>query len=237
MGGYWEVIFKKTDYMYMKYLITFLIIVLSGNAFCQRLQIGVSQTGVHFEDKEGGNITQCEYGKDCERENLQYSNKNYISLGFEPNYLLGNLGTSFTFLPKREHKVRLINFPKDSEFIDVKVVNSSVVGGLFLNFGDKYWDSQDIQSLKLGLNFTATQREVYYHYKNISYDQKNATMNSAGFFISYDTGNFSFIASELSDWEMVWLEKKTVENENLVGHQTAFKPRYVEYIFAYSIYF
>jgi len=37
-------------------------------------------------------------------------------------------------------------------------------------------------------------------------------MNSAGYFISYDAGNFSLMAREWTDWEMVWLDDSIDSN-------------------------
>jgi len=57
-------------------------------------------------------------------------------------------------------------------------------------------------------------------------------MNSAGYFISYDAGNFSLMAREMTDHQMIWLDDSIDSNRG-----NGFRLKYVEYTFAYSIYF
>jgi len=114
------------------------------------------------------------------------------------------------------------------------VTTTALMGTFFYNFGDRYWDKKDITSMKIGLNFSTQQREVSYIYNQKSYSQKNTLMNSAGYFVSYDAGNFSLMAREMTDWEVVWLDDSIDYSENRGGD---FRLRFVEYTFAYSIYF
>ena len=210
----------------------FLLFIATNIASAQRVRVGFSQVGMHADDKQMKNITQCEYQKECKQENLQYKNDYFVALDFEPSYLIGGLGFGFSFIPRRDFKVRFINYPNDNESLDLTVASTALVGTFFYNFGDKYWDKKDVTSLKIGLNFSTKQREVSYIYNEKSYSQKNTLMNSAGYFISYDAGNFSLMAREMTDWEMVWLDD-SIESDRGNG----FRLKYVEYTFAYSIYF
>jgi len=220
----------------MKKLVAlFFILIIAANIACaQRVRVGFSQVGLHADDKRANNITQCEYQTDCKEENLQYKNDYFVALDFEPSYLVGGLGVGFSFIPRRDFKVRFINYPNDNESLDVSVTTTALMGTFFYNFGDRYWDKKDITSLKIGLNFSTQQREVSYIYNQKSYSQKNTLMNSAGYFVSYDAGNFSLMAREMTDWEVVWLDDSIDYSENRGGD---FRLRFVEYTFAYSIYF
>ena len=220
----------------MKKLVAlFFILIIAANIACaQRVRVGFSQVGLHADDKRGNNITQCEYQTDCKEENLQYKNDYFVALDFEPSYLVGGLGVGFSFIPRRDFKVRFINYPNDNESLDLSVTTTALMGTFFYNFGDRYWDKKDITSLKIGLNFSTQQREVSYIYNQKSYSQKNTLMNSAGYFVSYDAGNFSLMAREMTDWEVVWLDDSIDYSENRGGD---FRLRFVEYTFAYSIYF
>jgi len=220
----------------MKKLVAlFFILIIAANIACaQRVRVGFSQVGLHADDKRANNITQCEYQTDCKEENLQYKNDYFVALDFEPSYLVGGLGVGFSFIPRRDFKVRFINYPNDNESLDVSVTTTALMGTFFYNFGDRYWDKKDITSMKIGLNFSTQQREVSYIYNQKSYSQKNTLMNSAGYFVSYDAGNFSLMAREMTDWEVVWLDDSIDYSENRGGD---FRLRFVEYTFAYSIYF
>ena len=220
----------------MKKLVAlFFILIIAANIACaQRVRVGFSQVGLHADDKRANNITQCEYQTDCKEENLQYKNDYFVALDFEPSYLVGGLGVGFSFIPRRDFKVRFINYPNDNESLDLSVTTTALMGTFFYNFGDRYWDKKDITSLKIGLNFSTQQREVSYIYNQKSYSQKNTLMNSAGYFVSYDAGNFSLMAREMTDWEVVWLDDSIDYSENRGGD---FRLRFVEYTFAYSIYF
>jgi len=212
----------------------FLLFIAANIACAQRVRVGFSQVGLHADDKRANNITQCEYQTDCKEENLQYKNDYFVALDFEPSYLVGGLGVGFSFIPRRDFKVRFINYPNDNESLDLSVTTTALMGTFFYNFGDRYWDKKDITSLKIGLNFSTQQREVSYIYNQKSYSQKNTLMNSAGYFVSYDAGNFSLMAREMTDWEVVWLDDSIDYSENRGGD---FRLRFVEYTFAYSIYF
>ena len=218
----------------MKKLVAlFFILIIAANIACaQRVRVGFSQVGLHADDKRANNMTQCEYQTDCKEENLQYKNDYFVALDFEPSYLVGGLGVGFSFIPRRDFKVRFINYPSDNESLDLSVASTALMATLFYNFGDKYWDKKDITSLKIGLNYSTQQREVSYIYNEKSYSQKNTLMNSAGYFISYDAGNFSLMAREMTDHEMIWLDD-SIESDRGNG----FRLKYVEYTFAYSIYF
>jgi len=220
----------------MKKLVAlFFILIIAANIACaQRVRVGFSQVGLHADDKHANNITQCEYQTDCKEENLQYKNDYFVALDFEPSYLVGGLGVGFSFIPRRDFKVRFINYPNDNESLDVSVTTTALMGTFFYNFGDRYWDKKDITSMKIGLNFSTQQREVSYIYNQKSYSQKNTLMNSAGYFVSYDAGNFSLMAREMTDWEVVWLDDSIDYSLNRGGD---FRLRFVEYTFAYSIYF
>jgi len=218
-----------------KILSLFFLLFIAANIACaQRVRLGFSQIGMHADDKRANNITQCEYQTDCKEENLQYKNDYFVALDFEPSYLVGGLGVGFSFIPRRDFKVRFINYPNDNESLDVSVTTTALMGTFFYNFGDRYWDKKDITSMKIGLNFSTQQREVSYIYNQKSYSQKNTLMNSAGYFVSYDAGNFSLMAREMTDWEVVWLDDSIDYSENRGGD---FRLRFVEYTFAYSIYF
>ena len=212
----------------------FLLFIATNIASAQRVRLGFSQIGMHADDKRAKNITQCEYQTDCKEENLQYKNDYFISLDFEPSYLVGGLGVGFSFIPKRNFKARFIDYPNDNESLDVSIDITALVGTFFYNFGDKYWDKKEITSLKVGLNFSTQQREVSYTHNQKSYNQKNTLMNSAGYFISYDAGNFSLMAREWTDWQMVWLDDSI---DYSLARGNGFRLKYVEYTFAYSIYF
>ena len=212
----------------------FILIIAAKIACAQRVRVGFSQVGLHADDKRANNMTQCEYQTDCKEENLQYKNDYFVALDFEPSYLVGGLGVGFSFIPRRDYKVRFINYPSDNESMDLSVTTTALVGTFFYNFGDKYWDKKDITSLKIGLNFSTQQREVTYIYNQKSYSQKNTLMNSAGYFVSYDSGNFSMMAREFTDWEMVWLDDSI---DYSLDRGNAFRLQFVEYTFAYSIYF
>ena len=212
----------------------FLLFIAANIACAQRVRVGFSQVGLHADDKRANNITQCEYQTDCKEENLQYKNDYFVALDFEPSYLVGGLGVGFSFIPRRDFKVRFINYPNDNESLDLSVTTTALMGTFFYNFGDRYWDKKDITSMKIGLNFSTQQREVSYIYNQKSYSQKNTLMNSAGYFVSYDAGNFSLMAREMTDWEVVWLDDSIDYSENRGGD---FRLRFVEYTFAYSIYF
>jgi len=218
----------------MKKLVAlFFILIIAANIACaQRVRVGFSQVGLHADDKRGNNITQCEYQTDCKEENLQYKNDYFVALDFEPSYLVGGLGVGFSFIPRRDFKVRFINYPNDNESLDLSVTTTALMGTFFYNFGDRYWDKKDITSLKIGLNFSTQQREVSYIYNQKSYSQKNTLMNSAGYFVSYDAGNFSLMAREMTDHQMIWLDDSIDSNRG-----NGFRLKYVEYTFAYSIYF
>ena len=218
----------------MKKLVAlFFILIIAANIACaQRVRVGFSQVGLHADDKRANNITQCEYQTDCKEENLQYKNDYFVALDFEPSYLVGGLGVGFSFIPRRDFKVRFINYPNDNESLDVSVTTTALMGTFFYNFGDRYWDKKDITSLKIGLNFSTQQREVSYIYNQKSYSQKNTLMNSAGYFVSYDAGNFSLMAREMTDHQMIWLDDSIDSNRG-----NGFRLKYVEYTFAYSIYF
>jgi hypothetical protein len=218
----------------MKKLVAlFFILIIAANIACaQRVRVGFSQVGLHADDKRGNNITQCEYQTDCKEENLQYKNDYFVALDFEPSYLVGGLGVGFSFIPRRDFKVRFINYPNDNESLDVSVTTTALMGTFFYNFGDRYWDKKDITSMKIGLNFSTQQREVSYIYNQKSYSQKNTLMNSAGYFVSYDAGNFSLMAREMTDHQMIWLDDSIDSNRG-----NGFRLKYVEYTFAYSIYF
>ena len=220
----------------MKKLVAlFFILIIAANIACaQRVRVGFSQVGLHADDKRGNNITQCEYQTDCKEENLQYKNDYFVALDFEPSYLVGGLGVGFSFIPRRDFKVRFINYPNDNESLDVSVTTTALMGTFFYNFGDRYWDKKDITSMKIGLNFSTQQREVSYIYNQKSYSQKNTLMNSAGYFVSYDAGNFSLMAREMTDWEVVWLDDSI---DDPMNRGNSFRLRFVEYTFAYSIYF
>ena len=220
--------------MSMKKLVAlFFILIIAANIACaQRVRVGFSQVGLHADDKRANNITQCEYQTDCKEENLQYKNDYFVALDFEPSYLVGGLGVGFSFIPRRDFKVRFINYPNDNESLDLSVTTTALVGTFFYNFGDRYWDKKDITSLKIGLNFSTQQREVSYIYNQKSYSQKNTLMNSAGYFVSYDAGNFSLMAREMTDHQMIWLDDSIDSNRG-----NGFRLKYVEYTFAYSIYF
>ena len=210
----------------------FLLFIAANIACAQRVRLGFSQVGLHADDKRANNITQCEYQTDCKEENLQYKNDYFVALDFEPSYLVGGLGVGFSFIPRRDFKVRFINYPNDNESLDVSVTTTALMGTFFYNFGDRYWDKKDITSLKIGLNFSTQQREVSYIYNQKSYSQKNTLMNSAGYFVSYDAGNFSLMAREMTDHQMIWLDDSIDSNRG-----NGFRLKYVEYTFAYSIYF
>ena len=218
----------------MKKLVAlFFILIIAANIACaQRVRVGFSQVGLHADDKRANNITQCEYQTDCKEENLQYKNDYFVALDFEPSYLVGGLGVGFSFIPRRDFKVRFINYPNDNESLDVSVTTTALMGTFFYNFGDRYWDKKDITSMKIGLNFSTQQREVSYIYNQKSYSQKNTLMNSAGYFVSYDAGNFSLMAREMTDHQMIWLDDSIDSNRG-----NGFRLKYVEYTFAYSIYF
>ena len=218
----------------MKKLVAlFFILIIAANIACaQRVRVGFSQVGLHADDKRANNITQCEYQTDCKEENLQYKNDYFVALDFEPSYLVGGLGIGFSFIPRRDFKVRFINYPNDNESLDLSVTTTALMGTFFYNFGDRYWDKKDITSLKIGLNFSTQQREVSYIYNQKSYSQKNTLMNSAGYFVSYDAGNFSLMAREMTDHQMIWLDDSIDSNRG-----NGFRLKYVEYTFAYSIYF
>jgi len=218
----------------MKKLVAlFFILIIAANIACaQRVRVGFSQVGLHADDKRANNITQCEYQTDCKEENLQYKNDYFVALDFEPSYLVGGLGVGFSFIPRRDFKVRFINYPNDNESLDLSVTTTALMGTFFYNFGDRYWDKKDITSLKIGLNFSTQQREVSYIYNQKSYSQKNTLMNSAGYFVSYDAGNFSLMAREMTDHQMIWLDDSIDSNRG-----NGFRLKYVEYTFAYSIYF
>ena len=220
--------------MSMKKLVAlFFILIIAANIACaQRVRVGFSQVGLHADDKRGNNITQCEYQTDCKEENLQYKNDYFVALDFEPSYLVGGLGVGFSFIPRRDFKVRFIDYPNDNESLDLSVTTTALMGTFFYNFGDRYWDKKDITSLKIGLNFSTQQREVSYIYNQKSYSQKNTLMNSAGYFVSYDAGNFSLMAREMTDHQMIWLDDSIDSNRG-----NGFRLKYVEYTFAYSIYF
>jgi len=220
--------------MSMKKLVAlFFILIIAANIACaQRVRVGFSQVGLHADDKRANNITQCEYQTDCKEENLQYKNDYFVALDFEPSYLVGGLGVGFSFIPRRDFKVRFINYPNDNESLDVSVTTTALMGTFFYNFGDRYWDKKDITSMKIGLNFSTQQREVSYIYNQKSYSQKNTLMNSAGYFVSYDAGNFSLMAREMTDHQMIWLDDSIDSNRG-----NGFRLKYVEYTFAYSIYF
>jgi len=220
--------------MSMKKLVAlFFILIIAANIACaQRVRVGFSQVGLHADDKRANNITQCEYQTDCKEENLQYKNDYFVALDFEPSYLVGGLGVGFSFIPRRDFKVRFINYPNDNESLDLSVTTTALMGTFFYNFGDRYWDKKDITSLKIGLNFSTQQREVSYIYNQKSYSQKNTLMNSAGYFVSYDAGNFSLMAREMTDHQMIWLDDSIDSNRG-----NGFRLKYVEYTFAYSIYF
>jgi len=210
----------------------FLLFIAANIACAQRVRLGFSQIGMHADDKRANNITQCEYQTDCKEENLQYKNDYFVALDFEPSYLVGGLGVGFSFIPRRDFKVRFINYPNDNESLDVSVTTTALMGTFFYNFGDRYWDKKDITSMKIGLNFSTQQREVSYIYNQKSYSQKNTLMNSAGYFVSYDAGNFSLMAREMTDHQMIWLDDSIDSNRG-----NGFRLKYVEYTFAYSIYF
>jgi len=210
----------------------FLLFIAANIACAQRVRVGFSQVGLHADDKRANNITQCEYQTDCKEENLQYKNDYFVALDFEPSYLVGGLGVGFSFIPRRDFKVRFINYPNDNESLDLSVTTTALMGTFFYNFGDRYWDKKDITSLKIGLNFSTQQREVSYIYNQKSYSQKNTLMNSAGYFVSYDAGNFSLMAREMTDHQMIWLDDSIDSNRG-----NGFRLKYVEYTFAYSIYF
>jgi len=218
----------------MKKLVAlFFILIIAANIACaQRVRVGFSQVGLHADDKRANNITQCEYQTDCKEENLQYKNDYFVALDFEPSYLVGGLGVGFSFIPRRDFKVRFIDYPNDNESLDLSVTTTALMGTFFYNFGDRYWDKKDITSLKIGLNFSTQQREVSYIYNQKSYSQKNTLMNSAGYFVSYDAGNFSLMAREMTDHQMIWLDDSIDSNRG-----NGFRLKYVEYTFAYSIYF
>ena len=216
-----------------KILSLFFLLFIAANIACaQRVRLGFSQIGMHADDKRANNITQCEYQTDCKEENLQYKNDYFVALDFEPSYLVGGLGVGFSFIPRRDFKVRFINYPNDNESLDLSVTTTALMGTFFYNFGDRYWDKKDITSLKIGLNFSTQQREVSYIYNQKSYSQKNTLMNSAGYFVSYDAGNFSLMAREMTDHQMIWLDDSIDSNRG-----NGFRLKYVEYTFAYSIYF
>jgi hypothetical protein len=220
----------------MKKLVAlFFILIIAANIACaQRVRIGLSQVGMHADDKKMKNITQCEYQTDCKEENLQYKNDYFVALDFEPNYLVGGLGVGFSFIPRRNFKVRLVDYPNDNESLDLSVSTTALMATLFYNIGDKYWDKQDITSLKIGLNYSTQQREVSFIYNEKSYSQKDTLMNSAGYFISYDAGNFSLMAREMTDHQMIWLDDSI---DYSLARGNGFRLKYVEYTFAYSIYF
>ena len=110
----------------------FLLFIATNIASAQRVRVGFSQVGMHADDKQMKNITQCEYQKECKQENLQYKNDYFVALDFEPSYLIGGLGVGFSFIPRRDFKVRFINYPNDNESLDLTVASTALVGTFFI---------------------------------------------------------------------------------------------------------
>jgi hypothetical protein len=219
----------------MKYIYLLIIILITpGTGYSQRLLLGISQSGVHTED-QGNQITQCEYQARCSENYLQYNNSSYYSLEFTPSYFFGGLGYAFSFIPQSEYKFRLLNYPNNSDTLDLKIYTTSVLAGIFYTFGDRDWLSNDISSLRIGFNFASIQRNSYYEYKGKNYKELRSRVDGGGGFIYFDRGRFSLMVRETGHNENIILDDNLIEQYSI--ERRNIQVRFIEYIFAYAIYF
>ena len=222
----------------MRFLILLIIIIIPTHISAQRLLIGINQSGIEPRDKQShsssSTITQCEYGENCYSENKQYNNYQHLSFEFDPYYFLGGLGINFGLISPKEYKLRLLDFPNNDEYIDLKTSNTKIFSGLFYNIGDKKLGRDGNLSFRIGLILYISDRKAEYVYKGKNYSEKRTRLTNYGDFLNIDIGNFNFSLSRFYN-DIIKLDDSIIKNGTYRGGDIHLD--YHEYVFAYSYYF
>ena len=208
----------------------FFIIIFASDVLAQRLLIGFNE-GIVLPKRrisDGGSaIRQCKYQNNCSEYNNQHVIKPQISFEFLPKYLFNRFGINFGIITPKEYKLRLLDYPNDEDFIDMKISVSHIYSGISYTIGDKELGKNGGIALILGFMYNKTYRTAEYIYKNEKYSETRYDNIGNSLYYSLEIGKFSYSH-----------RKFTGDHINLFNSRVyEIDIDYNEYSFSYSYYF